>query len=383
MSSLARLFADVRKKTEALCLPLQPADYIPQPVYFVSPPKWHLAHTTWFFEEFILKKYIKGYTVFNDQFSHLFNSYYNSVGERTVRDHRGSITRPGVDEVYSYRHFVTEQVLKLIGENSSSELLDILQLGINHEQQHQELLLMDLKYTLSIHPFHPVYDRNADFPTTDHSPKGWIQMNEGIYEIGYNGDGFCYDNELGVHKQYLHGYEISASLVTNKAYREFVEGGGYENFRYWLDEAWAWIHSEKISKPLYWKKIDNKWFQFTLAGLKPLADEAPVTHISYYEAAAFAQWMGMRLPTEFEWEAAAPQLKWGERWEHTASAYLPYRGFRIAEGATGEYNGKFMINQMVLRGASVITPSNHSRVTYRNFFHPQLRWHFSGIRLVK
>lgn len=383
MNPVHAQFTNVRQRTEALCAPLQPADYIPQPVVFVSPPKWHLAHTTWFFEEFVLKKFIPDYQVYNPQFGHLFNSYYNTIGERTARQDRGSITRPGVEEVYNYRHHVTEKVLNFIREGASQKVLDIIQLGMNHEQQHQELLLMDLKYILSLHPFHPVYVEDNVFHLQTNAEDGWLAINEGLYEIGHKSDDFCFDNEMKRHKVFLQEFEISKSLVTNGEYLEFMENGGYQNFRFWLDDGWAWIQENQISHPLYWNNTDGRWQHFTLAGLQPLQADALLSHLSYYEADAFARWKGMRLPTEFEWEAAAPELKWEQLWEHTASAYLPYPGFCAPDGAVGEYNGKFMVNQMVLRGASLATPARHSRITYRNFFHPPLRWHFSGIRLAR
>jgi ergothioneine biosynthesis protein EgtB len=383
MPDLSSRYLDIRSYSEQLCSPLTLEDYVPQPDFFTSPPKWHLAHTTWFFEEMVLKKYLAGYKNFHDDFSYLFNSYYNTVGERTLRNHRGVITRPGVEEVYKYRAYVDQHMKKLLMSDFSDEVKVLVTLGLNHEQQHQELLLTDLKYTLSLNPLYPVYKKGFDLTATRSESNGFVKIDEGVYEIGFQGDGFCFDNELGRHKVYLNEYEISEKLVTNGEYAEFIAEGGYQNFRFWLDEGWAWVNENRKKAPLYWVKKDGEWFVYTFSGLKPLDLEEELCHISYYEATAFAAWKKMRLPTEFEWEVASARLNWGSRWEWTGSAYLPYPDFEIAEGAVGEYNGKFMINQMVLRGASTATSPGHSRNTYRNFFHPQFEWQFTGIRLVR
>ncbi len=383
MVSLAEKFKQTRRQTEALCEPLETEDYIPQPVDFASPPKWHLSHSTWFFEEMILKKFYKDYKIFHPHFSFLFNSYYHTIGERAIRTERGTMTRPTVAEVYKYRKYVDEHIEKLLQQNISAELEELLILGINHEQQHQELLITDLKHTLSYNPIYPVYKENFNLTAQENEEEGWLKIPEGIYEIGFEGEGFHFDNEEGRHKVFLHDFEISKALVTNEEYLEFIEAGGYENFKYWLDEGWNWVTENQIISPLYWQKIDGQWHSFTLEGLKPIQPKHILTHISFYEAQAFAAWKGLRLPTEFEWEAASPQLKWGKRWEWTYSAYLPYPNFKIAEGAVGEYNGKFMVSQMVLRGSSTATPKGHERNTYRNFFHPKHRWQLTGIRLVK
>lgn len=380
---LKETFIEVRNRTESICKPLQVEDYIPQPVPFASPPKWHLAHSTWFFEEMILKKNLAGYNEFHADFGFLFNSYYNTVGERTFRADRGNITRPGVSEVYAYRAYVDERMLQLFEQELSLELRELIELGLNHEQQHQELLITDLKYTLGHNPIFPVYDETQNLLADSNKHSGWLTMDEGIYEIGHDGGAFCFDNELNKHKVYLQAFEISKNLVTNGEYLEFMEAGGYSRFDCWLDEGWSWLNENKIISPLYWHKIKGKWHYFTLAGLKEVDPNAILGHVSYYEAQAYATWKGLRLPTEFEWEAASDALDWGKRWEWTNSAYLPYPGFKTAEGAVGEYNGKFMINQMVLRGASVATAPNHSRKTYRNFFHPHFQWQYSGIRLAK
>jgi ergothioneine biosynthesis protein EgtB len=359
-------------------------DYVPQAALFVSPPKWHLGHTTWFFEEFILKVRLKSYQEYDPQFSFLFNSYYNNIGERTLRHERGLITRPIVEEVYNYRKHVDQNMEALLGQNIEKDIEELILVGINHEQQHQELLITDFKFLLAQNPIHPIYDPLMSLVSIKNEPSnGFIHIDEGVYEIGYKEEGFSYDNEHGVHKVYLNEFNIAKDLVTNGEYLEFLESGAYQNFNLWLDEGWAWVNENDVKSPLYWKEIDGKWFIYTLAGLKPIDFSAPVSHISFYEANAFANWKGMRLPTEFEWEVASNQFNWGLRWEWTNSAYLPYPGFKIAAGALGEYNGKFMVNQMVLRGASVATSANHSRKTYRNFFHPQLQWQYSGLRLIK
>ncbi|AXT20217.1 ergothioneine biosynthesis protein EgtB [Flavobacteriaceae bacterium AU392] len=382
MNNLTSLFSQTRQRSEDICSPLYIEDYIPQSAEFASPPKWHLAHTTWFFEEMILKKYLKNYKIFNSDFNFLFNSYYNSVGDKAIRAERGLITRPTVDTVYKYRAYVDEQI-KILLSDANDEINSLITIGIHHEQQHQELLLTDLKYVLSKNPLHPVYESNFNLIKDRNDNTGWVSITEGIYDIGHNSGSFCFDNELGYHKVFLNNYKISKTLVTNGEFIEFIEDGGYENFKYWLDEGWTWCHTTKANQPLYWVKKDNSWFYYTLSGLQPIDLNAILSHINYYEANAYATWKGYRLPTEFEWEIASHQFKWGKRWEWTNSAYLPYPNFKIAEGALGEYNGKFMINQMVLRGASVATFKGHSRHTYRNFFHPQLQWQFSGIRLAQ
>ncbi|WP_247237135.1 ergothioneine biosynthesis protein EgtB [Telluribacter sp. SYSU D00476] len=383
-SPLLEQYRIVREYTEALCEPLRVEDYIPQPVEFISPPKWHLAHTTWFFEEFILSQYQPGYQRFHPDFSYLFNSYYNHVGTRVLRTDRGNITRPGVEEVYAYRRYVDDAMRELLrADTVADELREVLLLGLNHEQQHQELLITDLKYILGHNPIFPVYRDGYTLTEVTNREAGFVSIEEGVYGIGYNGEGFCYDNELGRHKVYLESFEISKALVTNGEYLEFMKDGAYERFDLWLDEGWAWVQQHTIKSPLYWHFIEGEWYHYTLSGLKKVDPATILCHISYYEAAAFAEWKGMRLPTEFEWEVASPQLDWGTRWEWTHSAYLPYPRFSKAPGAIGEYNGKFMINQMVLRGASTATSPGHSRPTYRNFFHPHLQWQCTGIRLVR
>lgn len=383
-TGLRAKYIEVRSYTEKLCEPLETEDYIPQPIVDVSPAKWNIAHTTWFFEEMILKKHLEGYKVFDEHFPHLFNSYYNTIGTRTARDHRGDISRPTVKQVFEYRKYVDEHMSSLLEGEVPDDVGELVLLGINHEQQHQELFVTDLKYTLSVNPLFPVY-REGFAPEEDiesASPE-FVELESGIYEIGSDGQGFFFDNECERHKVYLGDFAISSGLVTNAEYIQFIDAGGYSDHRLWHSEGWDWVNQNEIEAPLYWHQRAGGWSTFTLAGLRPLVLDAPVCHISFYEASAYAEWKGMRLPTEFEWEAANNKFNWGKRWEWTGSAYLPYPGFKKPAGAVGEYNGKFMINQMVLRGASVATPAGHSRPTYRNFFHPHLRWQFTGIRLAK
>lgn len=381
--TVADLYRSVRERTEQICRPLQTEDYVVQPTIFVSPPKWHLAHTTWFFEHFVLKKYLRDYEVFHDQYSYLFNSYYNTIGKRVLRADRGNITRPSVAKVYEYRAHVDVNINLLLSLNQSDELLEVITLGINHEQQHQELLLTDIKYILGHNPLFPVYHPDFSGEFEQNTDFGFAHISEGIYEIGFEGEGFSFDNEHGRHKIYSNDFSISKSLVTNAEFIEFMEDGGYKNFRFWLDEGWTWVNSNQIEAPMYWRTVDGQWHYYTLSGLRKVDDNAILTHVNYYEAMAFAEWKQMRLPTEFEWEVAADQLQWGQRWEWTNSAYLAYPNFKHAEGAIGEYNGKFMVNQMVLRGSSCATPQNHARKTYRNFFHASERWQFNSIRLIK
>lgn len=381
---LHTLFKETRDRTERICSFLETEDYVVQPVVDVSPPKWHLGHSTWFFEEFVLKKYQQDYKLFDPLSAYVFNSYYESVGDKVVRTDRGNLSRPTVAWVYDYRKYVTKALTDFISDSGlSREILEVIEIGCHHEKQHQELLITDIKYILGNNPLLPVYNQEFEENIIEDQKEEWLQVPEGVYEIGHKSDSFCYDNELEVHKIYLNNFEISNKLVTNREYLEFMEAGGYKDVLLWHAEAWDWINTDKIFSPFYWHHIDGEWHQYTLQGLKKLIPEAPLTHISYYEAFAFTQWKGLRLPTEFEWEIAQSQFNWGTRWEWTESAYSPYPGFTTAEGALGEYNGKFMVNQKVLRGASVATAPNHTRYTYRNFFHPHLRWQFTGIRLAK
>ncbi len=380
---ITAFFLQTRTLTKNLCKPLEIEDYVVQPIEEVSPPKWHLGHTTWFFEEFILKKHIDSYTVFDPEYSYIFNSYYESLGKRVVRSNRGNMSRPSVIKVYEYREFVTKHMEALLTNHPSEEVLKLTEIGIHHEKQHQELLLTDIKYILGNNPLLPVFNPSLVEHPIENQDQEWISIPEGVYEIGHLGDGFCYDNELGRHKVYLSPYQISNKLVTNQEYLEFMNDGGYEKFDLWHSEGWEWVNSHKINAPLYWHKIDGQWHHYTLGGLTPIENSQPLSHISYFEAFAFSQWKGCRLPTEFEWEIAATKFSWGIRWEWTESAYLPYPSYKKAEGALGEYNGKFMVNQKVLRGSSVATPPLHERITYRNFFQTHLKWQYTGIRLAR
>lgn len=382
---ISKQYQSIRKHSEIICQPLQVEDYVVQIVPFASPAKWHLAHTTWFFETFILKNHMENYVEYDADFSFLFNSYYNNIGERILRTNRGNLTRPSIDKIYAYRKHVDEKMLEFIQYNADSEVQDLIVLGLNHEQQHQELLLTDIKYMFGHNPLFPVYDENFAHSLPEKSSESAslpIKITAGIYQIGHQEESFCYDNELGIHSVFLNDFSIQNSLVSNQEYLEFMEAGGYADFNLWLDDGWSWINTNQIEAPLYWHKINDEWHYYTLGGLKKVDLNAAVCHVSYYEAKAYAEWKNKRLPTEFEWEIASKNMAWGNRWEWTDSAYLPYPNFKKANGAVGEYNGKFMSSQMVLRGASVATSPNHSRNTYRNFFHPNDRWQFTGIRLV-
>jgi len=379
-------FKQIRNHTENLCLPLKVEDYIPQATVDVSPPKWHLAHTTWFFETFILKPHAPNYQVFHEKYNYLFNSYYESIGDRVFRDHRGHMSRPTVSEVYDYRAYVNEHIVSYLERaDFPDSLREVMELGLQHEQQHQELLITDLKYTLAQNPMFPTYDSGNSWENNypEPSENRWVELSEGLYTVGYSGDGFCFDNELGQHKVYLEGCRAAANYVTNEEYLAFINDGGYSDFRHWLSEAWGMVQEKGWRAPLHWHRIDDQWHEYKLSGLAAIDPKAPVRHISYFEADAYASWAGKRLLTEFEREALDSALTGGWLWEWTGSAYLPYPRFSKAEGAIGEYNGKFMVNQMVLRGGSLASPTNHvNRSTYRNFFHPHLRWQFNGIRLA-
>ena len=386
--NLSEKYKTVRNYTEEICKPLHTEDYVVQPVVDVSPPKWHIGHTTWFFETFILKPYLEGYKEFDPEYNYVFNSYYETVGARVIRTDRGNLSRPTVEKIYKYRKYVDQAMNQFLQKNISKEIQEIITIGFNHEQQHQELLMTDIKYILGNNPLFPAYkiDVSKERNTEDFdfgSDNQFIKVEKGIYEIGYEGDGFCFDNELQKHPVFLGDFRIAKNLVTNAQYLEFINAGGYKDFNYWHADGWEWVKTNHVEAPLYWHFIDGKWYNYTLEGLQLSEMNEPVCHVSYYEAAAFASWKQMRLPTEFEWEAASEKLNWGRRWEWTESAYLPYPGFKKAAGAIGEYNGKFMVNQMVLRGASDVTSPGHSRKTYRNFFQPNLRWQYTGIRLAQ
>lgn len=381
---LLQAYKKTRNRTLQLCGPLETEDYVVQPVDFVSPPKWHLGHTTWFFETFLLKPYARHYTAYDDDYNYLFNSYYESVGARVIRTDRGNLSRPPVSAILAYRSHVDKAMHAFLKATPSPELHSLILLGLAHEEQHQELLLTDIKYILGNNPLFPAYGPQPDaVQPASYRDGQFIPVAEGVYGIGHQGTGFCFDNELTRHQVYLENYEISPALVTNREYMDFMKAGGYHDFRYWHSDGWAWVNRDGIEAPLYWHLIDGKWHCYTWGGLTAVDPAAPVCHVSYYEASAYAAWKHLRLPTEAEWETAAGQFRWGERWEWTESAYLPYPGFEKAPGAIGEYNGKFMVSQQVLRGASEATSPGHSRPSYRNFFYPGQRWQFTGIRLAR
>ena len=373
----------------AICRPLKVEDYVVQPIGDVSPPKWHLGHTTWFFETFLLKPHVAGYREFDPDYNFVFNSYYESVGARVIRTDRGNLSRPTVEDVFRYRVHVDEAMREFLRDEAMAPgIRELIVLGCHHEEQHQELLYTDIKYILGHNPLFPAYGESiyrspGNGPGLAHGESPWLAFPEGVAEIGYAGDGFCFDNELGRHKVYLQTHTIAQNAVTNREYLDFIEAGGYHDFRYWHAEGWDWVRQHKVEAPLYWYHLEEQWMYYSWQGLQRVDMGAPVCHVSYYEAAAYAAWRDCRLPTEAEWEHAADRLDWGWRWEWTESAYLPYPGFVKAPGAIGEYNGKFMVSQMVLRGASEVTPPGHSRPTYRNFFHPSARWQFTGIRLAR
>jgi len=383
-SSISSLFTNVRNRTENICAGLQQEDYVVQPVSDVSPPKWHLAHTTWFFETFVLKEGLDDYTEFNKDFGFLFNSYYESEGDRVIRGERGNLTRPGIAQIMDYRAYVNQYMEILFASDAFSEELRMrTELGLNHEMQHQELLYTDIKYILGHNPLFPPLREGVKVDKAQLIEESTrIEIAEGIYDIGFLGDGFHFDNEKKSHRVSLEKFEIDTMPVTAGDFIEFIEAGGYRDFRFWHADAWDWVNSNGAEAPLYFHYINGTWKRYTLSGLRDVNPSEVITHVNYYEAAAFANWKGRRLPTEFEWEVAAKDISWGYCWEWTNSAYLPYPGFKTADGALGEYNGKFMVNQMVLRGASPATYPNHSRHTYRNFFHPHLKWQFSGFRLA-
>lgn len=406
--NLFEKYRRTRQYTEKLSEKIREEYLNLQPVVFVSPPKWHLGHTTWFFEEFILvQKQKKKY--FDKAYSFFFNSYYETLGDRISRDSRGTLTKPKLEEVIAYRRHVDELMLEYLDKNEPDEFTrSVLELGINHEQQHQELLLTDIKYILSLDPALPAFNNSRYIPSvkTSNDP---IELNAGVYKVGYEGEGFCFDNEKGAHSVYINDVKIDSGTVLNSEFLEFIYDKGYERAGLWLSDGWDWVKKNQISMPLYWMKDEEKNFKrYSLNGLEKIKPDEPVSHVSYYEADAFARWKGKRLPTEFEWEIAAKQSTAGAAqlnfsdnghfepvphddshhllgnvWEWTGSAYLPYPFYKRPEGAVGEYNGKFMINQMVLRGGSCVTPEDHIRITYRNFFRPEERWQFSGIRLAE
>jgi ergothioneine biosynthesis protein EgtB len=423
-AALIERFSEVRAQSEALTTPLEIEDYGVQPMDDASPPKWHLAHTSWFFETFLLLPFARGYKPYHPAYEHLFNSYYNGVGQPFPRPRRGHLSRPTVAEVLKYRRHVDEAMLELLGREEqlvlTPEVADRTTLGLHHEQQHQELLLTDLKYNFGHNPLAPVY-RAAQIPAVaagassavkqEVREAGFTRYEGGLVQIGAEPDrGFHFDNEAPPHSVYVAPYALSNRVVTCADYLRFMADGGYRTPSLWLSDGWAWVQTHGIEAPLYWSRgADGGWREYRLSGLDDVAGQLPVTHISGYEADAFARWAGCRLPTEAEWEVAAravpikgnfadserfhpsapgelsggPVQLYGDVWEWTASAYAPYPGYKAPPGTIGEYNGKFMANQLVLRGGSCATPAGHVRPTYRNFFYPPDRWQFTGIRLAK
>ncbi len=411
---LARRYGEVRALSEKLAAPLSPEDQQVQSMPDVSPTKWHLAHVTWFFETFVLIPHLPAYTPFDPAYGYLFNSYYEGVGNRHPRPDRGLLSRPSVAEVIAYRAHVDEAMSRLfetLPDRAWPEPGELIELGLNHEQQHQELLLMDIKHVLSRNPLRPAYRPRNTREAVTAPGMSWTEHEGGLGRLGDDGTGFAFDNERPRHRVVLEDFRLADRAVTNGEYRAFVEDGGYEDPLLWLADGWATVQAEGWEAPLYWREADGERSEFTLAGETALDDDAPVCHVSHYEAAAYAVWAGKRLPTEAEWEAAAPAMDEesanllatdrlhpaaatanghsgprqmiGDVWEWTASPYIAYPGFRTSPGAVGEYNGKFMSNQMVLRGGCCATPPGHVRVTYRNFFYPHQRWPFTGIRLAE
>lgn len=408
VSQLADRFCRIRDESTALCRTLEPEDYVVQSMPSVSPIKWHLAHTTWFFEQFVLVQTYPAYEVFDERFHHLFNSYYLTKGLMHPRAERGLLSRPTVAQIMMYRRYVDQHMLMLLDSDVEPELHRVIELGTHHEQQHQELMLTDIKHIFSINPLNPVL-LNADRRKRSEPMPAlrFLTMAGGLKKIGANGESFCFDNETPRHQAFVNDFGIADRLVTNGEYREFVADGAYKESTFWLSDAWAWLQKNRIQRPLYWD--EDLDIEFTLSGLRTIDPDAPVCHISYYEADAYARWAGHRLPTEAEWEIVAerttiagnfvdngllhpqplvetpenePGQVLGDVWEWTASPYSPYPGFKPLSGSVGEYNGKFMCNQMICRGGSCATSADHIRSSYRNFFYPDERWQFFGIRLA-
>lgn len=428
-AALAERYRSIRQQTHSICAPLEREDYVIQSMEDVSPTKWHLAHTTWFFEVFVLKQYAPGYALKDERYPFLFNSYYIQAGDRWSRPHRGILSRPTVEDVFAYRSHVDDAMETFLTGEVSDEARAVLEIGLHHEQQHQELMVTDIKHVLSVNPLYPAYHRHEVPPGRSAPALDMIPFDAAVTEIGYQGDAFSYDNEGPRHRQFVEAFELASRPVTNGEYLSFIEEDGYSRSPLWLSQGWDLVQKENWGRPIYWLQQDGGWFEFTLYGLQPLDLQAPLTHISYFEADAYARWKGCRLPTEFEWEhasagrsmagqysddrvfhaswpdgnagvsdssgdgagdgaqarAGAAELHalFGTSWEWTSSHYSPYPGYKPVDGALGEYNGKFMANQFVLKGGSCATPSNHIRRTYRNFFPSNARWQFTGIRLAR
>ena len=412
--SFIEQYQRVRRFTEHLCEPLVTEDYVIQSMPDVSPTKWHIAHVTWFWETFLLLPALPGYQSLHPQYAYLFNSYYNTLGQRHCRPKRGLISRPTVEETYAYRRYVDEHVLDLVeqlDEGQLTALAPIMTLGLHHEQQHQELMVTDIKHVFSCNPLYPSYVDRVPTGTSRVPPVEWVSFPEGVYWIGHEGEGFAFDNEGPWHRQFLQSFQLASRLVTNGEYLAFMEDGGYETPLLWLSEGWATVQQEEWKAPLYWEKRDGRWWMMTLSGLREVDLAEPVCHVSYFEADAYARWAYARLPTEAEWEVAAHDVPvegnfvesglyhpaplnaastvgklaqmYGDVWQWTQSSYAPYPNFKPGPGAVGEYNGKFMCNQYVLRGGSCATSRSHTRSTYRNFFPTNAQWQFMGIRLAK
>ncbi len=406
---LLQAYRQTRKRSTDLVEPLSEEDCQLQSMPDTSPAKWHLAHVTWFFETFVLVPRLPGYRLFHPQFEYLFNSYYYAIGEQFSRPERGVLSRPSLQEIRRYRDYVDVHLCRLLEEGTvDDDVAFTIELGIHHEQQHQELLLMDIKHAFSLNPLMPAYAHAGVSSAVAEPPaQGWTSFSPGLVDIGHSGEGFCFDNERPVHKVYVHDFRLARRPVCNRDFIEFIEDGGYRNPLLWHSDGWAYCQQQAAAHPLYWRRIDDAWYEFTLHGLQPLDPAAPVSHISFYEASAFATWCGKRLPTEFEWEVAAatdqssPQFMSADRlhpappqgdtlqsmrggcWEWTASSYAPYPGFTPFKGNAGEYNGKFMVGQYVLRGGCCLTPPDHARTTYRNFFYPHHSWPMTGMRLAE
>lgn len=385
---IVEAFLEVRNETERRAKPLTPEDQMVQSMPDASPVKWHRSHTTWFWEQFLLAPHSPGYVLFHPDYAFLFNSYYVGAGPRHARAARGLLTRPGAEEITAYRRHVDAAVVRFLKEadnDALAGLMPLIEAGLNHEQQHQELMLTDILHAFAQNPAAPAYDTSWPFPAPQ-ADSGWVTLNQGIHTIGHQGDSFHFDNEKPAHRVLVGPVKLARGLVTNADWLAFMDDGGYRDATLWLMDGFAAATREAWDAPDYWRRTDDGWQVMTLGGLRPLDPNAPVCHVSYYEADAFARWSGKHLPTEMEWEVAARaghlDDAFGMVWQWTRSAYAPYPGYRASRDTLGEYNGKFMVNQLVLRGSSMATPERHSRVSYRNFFYPHQRWQFTGLRLA-